>query len=66
MLIHSVTPVHLLTPKAELPSTSIRAVNGRFLEGTDTPQGFCLSRIHSTDPADYLRSDFSPGNIYHG
>lgn len=64
VLIHSVTPAHMLTPAGELPANNFKRVGGCYLEGVDTPDGFRLNRIHSTDPAMYLRPELAPGSIY--
>lgn len=66
VLIHSVSPAHLLVEQPDIPQASYRQVGGSFLEGVDTPEGFRLSRIHSTDPAMYLKQNCSPGSIYQG
>lgn len=66
VLIHSVTPPHMLSPQSELPAISQKKIGDSYLEGFDTPQGFQLCRICSTDPAMYLRKELSPGSIYSG
>lgn len=64
MLIHSVTPAHMLMPAEAIPEPSYKQVGGSYLEGHDTPEGFQISRIHSTDPAMYLKTGHAPGSIY--
>lgn len=63
MLIHSIAPIeYLMGPAA--PSNSVcRTYGSRVLQGHETPQGFVLERVISTDPADYLRADWSPGSL---
>ena len=50
--------------QADLPAVGYKLLGGRCLEGVSTPQGFRVSRIHSTDPSMYLRPELSPGSIY--
>jgi hypothetical protein len=64
MLIHSVTPLEMLIERPEIPAASIKEIPGGYLEGYDTPQGFCMSRLCSTDPMQYLRAEYTPGSIY--
>ncbi len=61
MLIHSVTPIHYLTEQPEYPALTMKQFSGGFLEGRETPQGFMLSRLHSTDPGLYLKKEYAPG-----
>ena len=64
MLIHSVTPIHMLTPQDDIPETEMRNLScGGYMELTRTPQGLMVSRISSTDPASYLKKEYSPGRI---
>ncbi len=62
MLIHSVTPVHYLKEQPEYPALTFKRFSGGFLEGQETPQGFMLSRLHSTDPRIYLKKEYAPGS----
>ena len=43
------------------PEKVLRPVKGGFLEGTDSADGFTVSRLISTDPRLYLRKDYAPG-----
>lgn len=43
---------------------SIQPCDKGYLEGYETPQGFQLQRIHSTDLSMYLKSEYMPGGIY--
>lgn len=65
MFIHSVMPAHLLIPNESSPVSAYRQIGNSYLEGEQTPQGFRLYRIHSTDPAMYLREGFTPGSWLH-
>ena len=66
MLIHSVTPIHLLTEQPEIPALEQKLVAGGYVEGSQTRQGFVLSRLCSTNPADYLDGGFAPGQVLKG
>lgn len=37
---------------------------GGMLEGQDTPEGFAINRVMSTDPSVYLNPALAPGQIY--
>jgi len=63
VIIHSVTPVHFLLEQSEGPTMNMHRINGGYLEGRHTPQGFQASRLHSTDPALYLKNEYAPGSI---
>ena len=63
MIVHSVTPVHFLLDQPESPSASMQQIEGGYVEGYHTPQGFHMSRLHSTDPALYLKNEYAPGSI---
>lgn len=56
----------MLTPQQDLPEAVLRQVGNDIYEGVETPQGLQLSRIHSTDPAMYLKKELSPGSFYKG
>lgn len=64
MLIHSVTSPLMLTEQQPYPEAKFKPFEGGYLEGFDTPQGFMLSRLNSTDPSLYLDSAYTPGGIY--
>jgi hypothetical protein len=61
MLIHSVAPLSNLLPAPVYPPLTTRRFAGGMLEGQETPEGFVLSRLYSTDPAMYLKSEYTPG-----
>lgn len=47
----------------EFSKTVTMSIAGGFLEGNMTPEGFSVSRLVSTNPKDYLNSEYSPGHI---
>lgn len=53
----------MLVEQPAIPETKYRPVGGGYLEGVDTAEGFRLSRVHSTDPAMYLKKGYAPGSI---
>ena len=63
MIIHSIAPLGLLQEQPNLPQSSMRQINGGYLEGVETPQGFQATRLCSTDPALYLKNEYAPGSI---
>lgn len=63
MIIHSVTPVELLMEQPQASSAAVMEIQGGYLEGHRTPQGFVTSRLISTDPALYLKNEYAPGSI---
>lgn len=63
MMIHSITPLEMLVEQPELPPVSIRQVEGGYVEGVETPQGFSTTRLCSTNPRLYLKNQYTPGSI---
>ena len=63
MIIHSVAPINALTEEPQMQKSVARPINGGYVEGIETPGGFQLTRLISTDPALYLKKDFNPGSI---
>ena len=63
MIIHSITPAELLMLPDEGQQMSVQQINGGYLEGYHTEQGFQMTRLHSTNPALYLKNEYSPGSI---
>jgi len=61
VLIHAAAPVWM--PQAPVSPTAVRRFAGGCCEGLDTPQGFVVQRIISTDPADYLSPHCYPGAV---
>lgn len=66
MVIHSVTPSVFLSEQPELPEFTWRKTEFGHVQGYDTPGGFCVSRIYSTDPGRYLSAEYAPGAILRG
>jgi hypothetical protein len=64
MLIHSITPRCFLEEQPVLPQLTMRQFPGGMLEGEETPRGFVISRLYSTDPALYLSKDYAPGAAF--
>ena len=63
MIIHSISPIHFLLEQAESHPVSVQQIDGGYLEGYHSPQGFHASRLHSTNPALYLKNEYAPGSI---
>jgi len=63
MIIHSVTPLQMLSAQDPIQPQSMRRISGGYLEGYDTPEGFQATRLMSTDPSLYLKNEYSPGSI---
>ena len=64
MIIHSVAPHAWLLPQSTLPPSSCKNIQGGLLEGYETPQGFSICRVISTDPQVYLNPRYAPGQLY--
>ncbi|MBQ7875283.1 MAG: hypothetical protein IJ306_09045 [Oscillospiraceae bacterium] len=62
MILWTVEPFDRIFP-TELSKTVTMSIASGFLEGSMTPRGFAVSRLISTNPKDYLNSEYSPGNI---
>jgi len=63
VIIHSIAPLEFLQEQPQLPQATMRQINGGYLEGQDTPQGFQATRLCSTNPALYLKTEYAPGSI---
>jgi hypothetical protein len=63
MIIHSVAPLSHLVETPEYPELTVKSFSGGYFEGRNTPEGFVLSRLHSTDPALYLKKNYAPNSI---
>lgn len=48
-----------------VPASQTMQVGGRMFEGHREPEGFVISRMISTNPADYLDQRFFPGQKLH-
>ena len=62
MILWTVEPLNSIFPNSASPITTMD-IDGGYLEGQMTPQGFAVSRLVSTDLKKYLRSEYSPGHI---
>ncbi len=58
MLLHSIMMRDAIFPPEQSESSCIYQ-NGRWFEGSRQNGQFCISRVISTNPADYLR--YTPG-----
>lgn len=54
----------MLIEQPDYPQLERIRVQGGYLEGTRTPQGFQTARLVSTDPSMYLRGEYAPGSFY--
>ena len=65
MVIHSVSPLAMISeqPQAQTPQITMKRMAFGHIEGYDTPEGFCVQRVHTTDPAHYLNKNYTPGSI---
>ncbi len=60
MLIHSIMAHNAIFPQEPIQTCAIQ-VGSRWLEGTLENGQMTLNRLISTDPADYLNSQWQPG-----
>ena len=64
MLIHSIWPIMLSdTQDDSPPGVVMRQMPFGHVEGYDTPNGFMIQRMHTTDISRYLDKSYAPGNI---
>lgn len=61
MLIHSFVPPEYLVDPPPAPALETVSQNGMVFEGVWDRQDFIVSRLISTNPADYLNPSFAPG-----
>lgn len=64
MMLHSIVPPQMIFPSKESPYEYYRLCHG-FAECTKKDGRTVLLRIDSTDPSDYLRSDYKIGSNFH-
>ena len=62
MILWTAEPFEMIFPNS-VARTVTMDIEGGFLEGTMTPEGFSVSRLVSTDLKNYLKSEYSPGHI---
>jgi len=63
VIIHSIAPHEFLREQPEIPQATMRQINGGYIEGQQTPQGFVATRLCSTNPALFLKNEYAPGSI---
>ena len=63
MILYTVLPPEEILPRPAYPRQELMEREGRFFSGERTPDGFCITRLISTCPADYLRADWQPGRL---
>ena len=63
MLIHSIVSPDLLLSVPEGPIRSLYPWGSGWLEGYERGGQFCIQRIISTNPADYLNPTLAPGQM---
>lgn len=51
----------LLPPESAVPALEMVQRGPRVFEGVQGKDGFVISRMISTNPADYLEASYSPG-----
>ena len=61
MFLWTREPMENVLPSCD-PRPITRKFTGGYLEGFDTPEGFRVSRLVSTDLKNYLRTEYSPGS----
>ena len=66
MLIHSIVPYSRIFPYEPSPEAKPRFQNiaGGYVELVSIAGKDYVSRVFSTDPAVYLKSELSPGSAY--
>ena len=62
MILHTINPIELIFPY-EYKQQEIKSIDGGFVEGTITNDGFMISRLISTDPKMYLGGRYGIGEI---
>jgi len=56
-------PADFLLEQPQSAGTNMQTIDGGYLEGQHTAQGFRMLRLHSTNPALYLKNEYAPGSI---
>ncbi|MBP1581242.1 MAG: hypothetical protein J6A26_02430 [Oscillospiraceae bacterium] len=64
MLIHSVMMLDALLPPQEPPSCSLQPLGNGWVEGVEQNGQMTVRRIISTNPADYLKPEYMPGQLF--
>ncbi|MGI5893179.1 MAG: YlzJ-like family protein [Candidatus Merdivicinus sp.] len=60
MILHTILLPEQIFP-AKIPETELHTVNGCLCECISNKEGLCISRLISTNPADFLNPALSPG-----
>ena len=63
MVLYTVVAADEVMLDLKLPIPELKMQNGRIFEGKNGKNGFEISRLISTDPADYLNPGFEPGSL---
>lgn len=63
MILHTIVPIELLEEPCAAARETVES-GGVFLELEKTEGKMRISRLISTDPADYLRAEYTPGHDY--
>lgn len=64
MVLHTIVALDdVFAPQQPLPQLEYKQIGSRFVQGVTSQQGFAVSRIISTDPADYLNPQYQIGSI---
>ncbi|OJU12729.1 MAG: hypothetical protein BGN88_03880 [Clostridiales bacterium 43-6] len=61
MFLYTMMPKEYIFNEAEGTQPETGSYKNCFFEGTRGAEGFVISRLISTNPADYLNKDFTPG-----
>ena len=61
MLYTIVSPDEVMAMEPSDPQLETVRLGSRLCEGVRSPNGFIISRMISTNPADYLNDCYSPG-----
>ncbi len=63
MLLYTVVAADEVMLDLKIQQPELKIKDGRIFEGEKGENGFVISRLISTDPADYLNPGFSPGSV---
>lgn len=66
MFLYTVVSAEQLLYNDNLPACICKKIEGGYLEGEETPDGFLVSRLISTDPKVFLDERYAPGALYKG
>lgn len=63
MILHTIIDEYDVLGNQNLNEYSYKNKNGAVFEGLKTNDGFVIQRVISTNPKDFLNSDYTYGNI---